>query len=426
MAKLLFEQAEIYGYGKDYYLATDGAFITYIGTTRPEGNFDRVICAKDKIMMSGMYNCHTHSAMTLFRGYGEDMPLQSWLNDCIFPAEDRLTEHSVYVASKWAAAEMLQNGTVSCSDMYFFCDQTVRAFGEIGLKSNISRSIVSFDDSPICESSRYLEAQELFQRYHNSYDGRIKIDFSLHAEYTNAERSCREVAEKAKEFGAQMQIHLSETEQEHLACIERRKKTPAAFFADCGVFDVPCTAAHGVWLSDEDLCLLKEKGVTVAHNPCSNLKLGSGVMPLEKMLNAGVRVALGTDGTASNNTLDLFSEMYTCAITQKGVFRKPEFPKADTVLEMATRSGALAQGRADCGRLAVGYRADLILLDANHINLLPRYRTDYALLYSASGRNVTMTVVDGEILYENGTFTTIDFEQLTYEMKEVCANYFKD
>jgi 5-methylthioadenosine/S-adenosylhomocysteine deaminase len=424
--KLLFQNAEVYGYGQAHYLATDAERITYIGTDRPAGDFDRVIDCKGKIILSGLYNCHTHAAMTLFRGYGEDMPLQSWLNDCIFPAEDRLTNHSVYVASKWAAAEMLQNGIVSASDMYFFCDQTVKAFGEIGLKANISRSVVSFDDTPILQNNRYLEGEALFREYHNSYDGRIKIDFALHAEYTNTPYTVGAVAQKAKELGAQMHIHLSETQGEHQECIARHGKTPTAFFADLGVFDTPTSAAHSVWCDENDMRILAQKGVSVIHNPCSNLKLGSGVMPLQKMLSAGVNVALGTDGTASNNTLDILSEMYTCAITQKGVFYDTEFPRAQTVIDMATRAGAKAQGRTDCGELKVGCRADLTVIDADSVNMIPSYRTDYAVLYAAKSKNVTMTVVDGNILYENGEWKTLDIEALKYEMKEVCANYFKD
>ncbi len=426
MAKLLFDKTELYGYGKDYYLATDGNTITYIGTVRPQGDFDRIIDGRGKILMPGLYNCHTHAAMTLFRGYGEDMPLQSWLNDCIFPAEDRLTPRAVYVASKWAAAEMIQNGIVSASDMYFFCDDTVRAFGEAGMKGNISRSVVSFDDTPILQNSRFVEAKALFDTYHNAYDGRIKIDFSLHAEYTNTPYTVSALAEAVANTGANMQIHLSETQSEHTECIARYGKTPTQFFADAGVFDIPTTAAHCVYCDDADIAILAKKEVTVAHNPCSNLKLGSGVMPLEKMLTAGVNVALGTDGTASNNTLDIFSEMYTCAILQKGVYHRPEFPKAADVIDMATRAGAVAQGRADGGRLEVGCRADLLQIDADSVNMIPSYRTDYAIVYAAKSKNVTMTVADGEILYENGDWKTLDIEALKYEMKEVCANYFKD
>ncbi len=425
--KLLFEKVTLLGYSDPMYVAVTDRTITYVGKDRPADSFDRCINGTDRLLMPGLYNCHTHSAMTLFRGYGEDMPLDQWLNNCIFPAEDRLTPQSVSVACKWAAMEQLKNGIVSCSDMYFFCEEAVKAFGEIGMKANISRSIVSFDpNESLTQSSRYQEAKALFDAYHHAYDGRIKIDYSLHAEYTNTPRTCREFAQAVKEQGGMVHIHLSETEKEHNECIARHGVTPTRFFYDCGVFDSPTLAAHCVYVTEGDMALLKEKNVTVVHNPCSNLKLGSGVMPLEQLLSHGINVALGSDGTASNNTLDILKEMYTCAITQKGYFRRPEFPRAQTVIDIATVNGAKAQGREDSGKIEVGYCADLILLNLDTVHTIPYYAPEYAVLYSANASNVTMTMVDGKILYENGEWKTLDAEKLKYEMKATCANYFRD
>ena len=323
--------------GKNCDFLTDGKYISKIGENIDGSDCDRVIDCKNKLIMPGLYNCHTHAAMTLFRGYGEDMPLDRWLNEKIFPAEDLLTNESVYVASELAAAEMIKNGIVSCTDMYFFCDQTVKAFSEAGIKANIGRSIVSFDENAdVKNDSRVLESLRLFNEYHNFADGRIKIDMSLHAEYTNTERMSRYVAEKAKEIGANIHLHLSETEKEHRECMERRGgRTPAQFFRDCGVFDVRTTAAHCVYVTEEDIGILKEYGVTVAHNPVSNLKLGSGVMPLSAMNRKNVNIALGTDGAASNNTLDIMKEMYIAAILHKGIERKPEAHKAGEFIKMA-------------------------------------------------------------------------------------------
>ncbi len=425
--KILLEHARLLGREQLQFVSVTEEKISYVGPQRPEGEFDRVIDCTDKLLMPGLYNCHTHSAMTLFRGYGEDMPLDSWLNNCIFPAEDRLTSQSVQTACQWAAMEQIKNGIVSCSDMYFFCEEAVKAFGESGMKANISRSVVSFDpEEPIEKNTRFQEANALFDGYHQAYDGRIQIEYSLHAEYTNTEKTCREFAQKVKERGGRVHIHLSETEKEHLECIARHGVTPARFFSDCGVFDNPTLAAHCVYLTQEDMQLLAEKSVTVVHNPCSNLKLGSGVMPLEQILSCGINVALGSDGTASNNTLDILKEMYTCAITQKGYFRRPEFPRAQTVIDLATCNGAKAQGREDCGKIETGYRADLILLDLDTVHTIPYYAPEYALLYSANASNVVLTMVDGRILYENGEWKTLDAEKLKYEMKATCANYFRD
>ncbi len=425
--KYLFEQIEALGYDSPICLATDHDRITYIGTERPAGDFDRVIDGAGKLLIPGLYNCHTHAAMTLFRGYGEDLPLKEWLENRIFPAEDRLTPRAVKTACLWAAAEQIRSGIVSCSDMYFFCDQAVQAFAQSGMKANISRSIVSFDErESIWQSERFLEAKALYESYHGYADGRIRIDFSLHAEYTNTERTCRELAAYTRELDTGMQLHLSETEREHNECIARRGKTPAAFFADCGVFDTPTTAAHCVWLTDADRAILAEKGVCVAHNPTSNLKLASGVMPLKPLQDAGVCVTLGTDGAASNNTLDLFKEMHLCALLQKGVYGDPTFPRAADVLTLATENGARAQGRPDCGVLRVGAKADLVLLDMEQPNTMPHYESAGAVLYSATPSNVAMTVADGTVLYENGEWKTLDIEAIRYEMKDVCANYFKN
>lgn len=412
--------------GSIKYLITDGAFIKTISSERPEGIFDRVINCRDRLILPGFYNCHCHAAMTLFRGYGEDMPLQRWLEEKIWPAEDKLTPESVYTASVFAIAEMIRNGTVSFSDMYFFCDETVRAAEESGIKANISRSIVSFDpDADPSKDERFLESKALFENYHNIGNGRIKIDMSLHAEYTNTARMCRHVAEYAKKTGAGIQIHLSETEKEHRECIERNGKTPAEFFESTGVFDVPATAAHCVWLTENDMDILSSHNVTAAHNPVSNLKLGSGVMPLAKMTDHKVNIALGTDGAASNNTLSVLKEMQTAAVLHKGIELSPERHTANGFIKMATENGAAAQGRFDCGKLEEGCRADIILIALDDINNIPSYNPEYTAVYSAENSNIRLTMADGEILYENGEYKTIDIEKTIFNMRNACEHYFK-
>lgn len=413
---------------KNIYVAVDGMYITHVGNDRPVGEFVREIDCKDKLMLPGLYNCHTHAAMTLFRGYGEDMPLMEWLNNRIFPAEDLLTDHAVYTASRFAIAEMLKNGIVSFSDMYFFCENTVRAAAEIGIKANISRSCVSFDpEIDMSRDSRFAESKKLFCDWNGAADGRILIDMALHAEYTNVEKACRAIAEYTSDVGTRLHIHMSETENEHNECMERHNgMTPAEFFDFCGCFDVPVIAAHCVWVSDSDIALMRRKNVTAVHNPVSNLKLGSGVMPLRKMLDAGVNTALGTDGAASNNTLDILKEMYVASILQKGISRDPAGVKATSIIAMATENGAKAQGRDDCGSIEVGKKADIILVSLDEFNNIPYYDLVYTAVYSASASNVVMTMVDGNVLYENGEFTTIDAEKLKYDMRCECGGYFQN
>lgn len=427
--KTIFKNATLlpeYGYkNRPLFVTVENKRITEISEICPDLSGAEVVECNKNLLMPAFYNAHCHAAMTLFRGYGEDLPLQRWLEERIFPAEDRLTYQSVYVATKLAIAEMLRNGIASFSDMYMFEDAVAEAVLECGIKANLSRSIVSFDpNADIRADHRFAESCDLAKRYHMAEDGRLRIDFSLHAEYTNTPSACRSVGEYAKEHGFGIQLHLSETEKEHMECIGRHGKTPTAFFLDCGILETPVTAAHGVWLTDSDISILAQKRATVVHNPVSNLKLGSGVAPLRKLLDAGVNVALGTDGVASNNRLDLLREMQTAAILHKGVSRDPAITVAAEMLPLATRNGALSQGRTDCGRTEVGRRADLILIDRHSIHNMPNY-DDYAMLsYSADRSDVLLTMVDGRILYRNGEYTFMDEERLKREAQEVFAHYF--
>ena len=399
--------------------------ITYIGEAVPEETFDRTVDCKENLLMPAFYNAHCHAAMTLFRGYGEDLPLRRWLDERILPAEEKLNFRRVYYGSKLAIAEMIRCGVVSFSDMYFFQDATAEAVLEAGVKANIARSIVSFDPHiKKEEDTRFAESVKLVEQYHGAGDGRLKVDMSLHAEYSNVDACCRYVAEYAKEQGLRMQLHLSETQAEHEACIERHGMTPAAYFATLGVLDVPTTAAHCVYVTDEDIAIMKEKGVFPVHNPVSNLKLGSGVMRLRDMLDAGLTVTLGTDGAASNNRLSVLHELQTAAILHKGINRDPENIRAAQLPALATRNGALSQGREDCGMIAVGARADLILIDLNAINNIPCYDLATTLAYSAGTSNVLLTMCDGRILWENGEYTSIDIECLRFEARQIIRHYF--
>lgn len=417
-----------YGFGEEnVFVEICDRVFGAIGTTAPaeESAYDRVIDGRENLLIPGLYNTHSHAAMTLFRGYGEDLPLDRWLNEKIFPAEDRLTARSVSVGTELAIAEMLAGGVVSFSDMYMFEDVVAEAVLKTGIKANVSRCIVSFDDGDPAKDSRVIEAQELISRYHGADDGRLLVDMSLHAEYTNTERMTRFVAEYAAAEGLGVQIHVSETEKEHLEGMGRRGgKTPTQFLADCGLFRARTTAAHCVWLTEEDMEIFREYGVAAAHNPVSNLKLGSGVMPLRRMLDRGILVTLGTDGVASNNNLDVLKEMQYAALLGKGISRAPESVTAADMLPIATVNGARAQGREKCGRIETGYRADAALIDLHAAHNIPSYGYETTLLYSARSSDVRMTVVDGRILYRDGEYTTIDIEKLKFEAKDVIKHYF--
>ena len=428
MSTILFKNVnlpEYYGYNGSVNILVKDRIIAYIGKCVPTDKIDRVIEGNGNLVIPAFYNTHCHSAMTLFRGYGDDLPLQRWLEERIFPAEEKLTSESVYYGSMVAIAEMIRNGTVSFSDMYFFLDDTARAVEESGVKANLSRSIVSFDPNIDCENdSRIKEAIDVFDRLNGKADGRIKIDMSLHAEYTNVEKCCRYLGAIAKEKGTGMQVHVSETAKEHDDCIARHGVTPTKFFLETGVLDVPVTAAHSVWVNDEDMAIMAEKGVSVAHNPVSNLKLGSGIMPYKKMKDAGVNITLGTDGAASNNRLSVLREMQFAALVHKGNDLDPSVTLAADMIKIATRNGAKAQGRLDCGDVAMGKRADLLLVDMSHFNNIPSYNFESTVCYSMTEENIKMTMCDGNILYEDGAYTTIDEEKLKADAKRVISHYF--
>lgn len=400
------------------YVATEGKKIVYIGDEKPEGDFGELYNGHNRLLMSGLCNAHSHAAMTLLRGYAENLPLDRWLNERVFPFEDKIQNEDAYYSTLLAIAEMLRTGTTSFTDMYFFSEHVIKAVGESGIKCNFGRAITSFSDCDISEIPSFRESEELVKTYHNAFDGRLKIDMSLHAEYTNRRTVMEQFAESVKAHGLRAHIHLSETEKEHEECKQRHGGlTPTELFAACGVFDVPTTAAHCVWVTDSDMDILKEKGVTVATNPASNLKLGSGVCNIYALLKKGINAALGTDSVASNNNLDMFREMHLCALLPKGFYRRPDVVSERDVLKMATQNGYAAQGRTDCGTIEVGNRADLIVVDLDTVHMCPHNDTVNHLVYAASGADVLLTMADGKVLYKDGIYTTIDIEKVKREVE---------
>lgn len=400
------------------YVATEGKKIVYIGDEKPEGDFGELYNGHNRLLMSGLCNAHSHAAMTLLRGYAENLPLDRWLNERVFPFEDKIQNEDAYYSTLLAIAEMLRTGTTSFTDMYFFSEHVIKGVGESGIKCNFGRAITSFSDCDISEIPSFRESEELVKTYHNAFEGRLKIDMSLHAEYTNRRTVMEQFAESVKAHGLRAHIHLSETEKEHEECKQRHGGlTPTELFAACGVFDVPTTAAHCVWVTDSDMDILKEKGVTVATNPASNLKLGSGVCNIYALLKKGINAALGTDSVASNNNLDMFREMYLCALLPKGFYRRPDVVSERDVLKMATQNGYAAQGRTDCGTIEVGNRADLIVVDLDTVHMCPHNDTVNHLVYAASGADVLLTMADGKVLYKDGAYTTIDIEKVKREVE---------
>lgn len=407
------------------FVGTKDARIAYIGTQEPQEDYGRVYDGSGRLLMSAFYNCHGHSPMALMRGYGENMALQDWLTKRIFPFEDKLDSRAVYWATLLTMAESVRFGIVSTSDMYYFIDDMVAATVDAGAKANISRAIVSGAESDVWKLPSMQEMKRTFEAYHNTEDERIKIDVSIHAEYTSDVPEVEAVSAYGKEAGTRMHVHVSETRSEHEACKEKRGMTPVRYLAEHGAFDIPATAAHCVWIEGEDFDILKEKGVTVASNPVSNLKLASGVCNVPEILRRGIRVALGTDSVASNNSLNFFEEMKVFALASKMYYNDPTAVTPKQTLLAATRNGALAQGRDDCGLVKEGFRADLIVVDIRQPNMCPIHNMLNNLVYSASGTDICLTMADGRVLYENGAYPTLDIEKTMFEadaaMKKILA-----
>ena len=411
----------------DAYIAIKDGKITHIGTEAPQEQAEKVIDGRGMIAMPGLVNTHSHAAMSLMRGYADDYVLQEWLNDHVFPIEGKLVGDDVYWAMLWAQAEMLATGTIAYTDMYMHLPKMAQAAVDGGLYANISNGAMCFNPAGYCFDTDGVTGQnrEVLERFHQADNGRVKLDVSIHAEYTSFPGLWQDFSAYAAENGLNMHIHLSETRAEHENCIAKYGKTPAAILAENGVFNTRATAAHCVWVSDADMDLLREKQVTVAHNPVSNLKLASGIAPVARMLEKGVNVALGTDGVCSNNNHDLFEEIKLAALLQKGVSGDPRLVPAQQALKMATRAGAFAQGREqEIGQLKEGFDASLILVDTGKPGLYPVHNPVSTLAYSARGGDVYLTMIRGKVLYENGIYTALDMERIRSKMEPILNRLF--
>ena len=402
------------------YVTVEGGKIAAVSAEKPEGTFDRVIDGAGKVLMPGLINAHTHVPMTLLRGYGGGHDLQTWLNEYVFPAEDKLDSRCIHAGTALGMAELIANGVTAVEDMYYFCDDMIEEVLSAGLNANISRGTTCFQplDNP-ADYQPCREMRELVERYNGYNDGQILVDVSIHAEYTSmlAPNLWEYLGRYAADHDLGIHTHISETRSEHEDCLKRNGKTPIQTLDSYGVWECGRgIAAHCVWCSDEDYDLMVKKNITCVHNPVSNLKLGSGIARVPEMLKAGVNVALGTDGVSSNNNQDLFEELKLSSILHCGTSRNPLAVTPLQALEMATVNGAKALGRKT-GSIQPGYDADIILLDFERPGLVPCHDPVENLVYSARGSDVCLTMARGKILYENGVFHTVDLEKVRYEVE---------
>ncbi len=396
-------------------IAIEDGVITHIADSpdelpHPEREFDAVISGKDKLVMPGLINAHTHLSMTLLRGYADDLPLMTWLREKIWPLEARLTPDDIYWGALLGLAEMIRSGTTCFADMYFAMDRVAEAVEASGLRALLSYGIIA--PEPGEKLDRELKiAEEFVERFHNAADGRVRAAVSPHAPYTCHPRVWEKAVELARERGLIVHTHLSETRTEVEEARKRWGKTPPEHLESLGVFKVPVLAAHCVHLTDRDIEILKRHDVRPVHNPTSNLKLASGVAPVWKLVRAGLTVALGTDGAASNNDLDMFEEVRLAALLQKGILEDATALPALEALKLATVNGARALGWPDLGAIEVGRRADLIVLDVAAPHWTPRYDAISNVVYAAKGADVVTVIVDGRLVMKDHEILTFDEEE---------------
>lgn len=388
--------------------------IEYVGAPREDaGAFDREIDLAGDLVMPGFKNAHTHSAMTFLRSYADDLPLLDWLNQQVFPMEAKLTADDVYHLAKLAILEYLAAGITANFDMYMFAEANAAASRDMGFRTVLCGCIHDFYNTPD-------GLRKMYEDYNKG--GLVSCILGFHAEYTCSESLLREISAIAHEYKAPVFAHNSESASEVAGCIERHGTTPTAYLDSLGLFDYGGGGYHCIHLSDEDKAIFRDRGLWAVSCPGSNTKLASGIAPLTQLHDMGVHLALGTDGPASNNCLDMFREMFLATGLQKLANKDASAMAAETVFEMATRGGALAMGLADCDTLAPGKKADLTVLDMRRPNMQPVNAIVKNIVYSGSTSNIRLTMIDGRILYENGSFFVGESADAIYEKANAIIN----
>ena len=389
-------------------LWTDNDRISYIGPSKDASDkkFDREIDCKGNLLMPGLKNAHTHSAMTFSRSLADEYCLNDWLHKAIFPREAKLTPEAVYWFSKLAYAEYLAGGVTACFDMYFHREENARAAVETGFRHVFCGAANDFGG---------FESLEKYYNELNSYDPLVSFIFGFHAEYTTCEDNLKYMSELAHKYEAPVFTHISETTEEVEGCKERYGVTPAVLFDKLGIFDFGGGGFHCVWFTDEDRDIFKKRGLWSVFNACSNLKLASGITPVYKFIENDMKIAIGTDGAGSNNALSMFREMYLDTVLSNVETHNAAAVDPFVILKAGTSGGAQCMGLKDSDVLAEGKKADIIMIDMNKPSMQPENNIVRNLIYSADNSVVKMTMIDGKILYEDGKYTTIDLDEVIRE-----------
>lgn len=400
-------------------VAIAGDKITAVGKDVEE-RADTVIDAHGKVVLPGLINAHTHLSMTLLRGVADDIPLMKWLETKIWPIEKNLTAQDCYLGALLGCLEMIKSGTTCFADQYFFVEDVARAVEEAGLRAMLSYGIIELGDQKRRESELHA-GEKLIKTCHGAAGGRILTMFGPHASYTCSPECLMQVKELAKKYKVGIHTHISETQDEVDKIRKKYGKRPVEHLDSIGFLGPEVLAAHCVWLTKQEIDTIQRQGVKPVHNPVSNMKTASGVAPVPEMLAAGIPVALGTDGAASNNSLDMFNEMKFAALLSKVHKLDPTTLPARVVLEMATINGAIALGLQDeIGSLEVGKKADIVMVDMKKPHLVPQHNVISHLVYSATGGDVDTVIVDGKILMQKREVLSLDEDRVLKETRKAA------
>ena len=382
--------------------------------------YDEKINAKNMIIMPGLVNTHTHLAMSIFRGYKDDRKLMDWLENAIYPVEDKLKPEDIYWNSYLSCLEMIKSGTTTCNDMYFGMNKTVEAIKDTGLRAVVAWCIK--DDSI---KDKVQKTKEFAQKYNNDKNSKIKIYVSADAPHTCNPETIKICVDLAKELNTGIHIHLAETLEEEEKVEDDYEKRGTEYLNDLNVFDVPVVLAHGIYVSDSDIEILKKIKGGISHNPISNCKLSSGICNVVKLRNNGINIGLGTDGIGSTTTLDMFEEMKTAAYLQKVNTMEPTSIKAYDILKMATIEGAKVLGMdKEIGTLEPGKKADMIFIKTDRIHLCPDNDVCSNIVYSANGADVDTVMIDGKVIMQGRKMVNLDEREVMKQVKKIAKRIF--
>lgn len=398
-------------------VCVDGKHIAHVGTCPPDFTPDKTIHGAGKLLIPGLVNAHNHAAMTLLRHRADDLLFMPWLFDNILPMEDRLQPGDIYWGSMLAACEMLRSGTTCFADMYFELDEIAQAVTESGMRAQLSRGLTS-------ANAHKLElAVDEVKRLRSD---RITFALAPHAPYTCGPDFVAQIAAQAKDLDLPIHTHLGESRDEIKQLREKYNMMPFEYMHAAGLFELPVLAAHCVHMTESDMQLAATHGMTVVTNPVSNLKLGNGIAPVKKMLEHGINIALGTDGAASNNSQNMLRELGYLCLLHKGVNEDAAFMSAAQGLQIATAGGSKALGLdSQIGSIEAGKLADLTMLNCDQAHWTPQSNPLAALCYGAQGSDVELTMVQGEVLYENSQLIKIDEERVRYEAQKIAERLWQ-